>query len=186
MLVARVWVQTVIMCFSFRRMAAQQIAVVPFLVLEGASPSLLLVWVNDGGSFALILIARRMFVLLKASGDWYLAATSQSCEDACNAQSRQCSDRELHDANYMVDSETKVSELMQTVGRTCLSFGHDHGSSQNVPLFNTNSGRCLVSDSSRNLSTFSCSAGRWWKSGRERLCYCVPKACAQCLRVWWW
>jgi len=109
---------------------------------------------------------------------WALAGRGQSCEEGCASQGLACNATEFQRHNGDIDSRSKMSEVVTSVGKTCSWFIDNWGEAGDVPVtMPDNNGLCFTSKANRPVESLSCSA----KTGadKQRLCYCAQALAPQ-------
>lgn len=105
-----------------------------------------------------------------ASGGWSLAPAGASCSAGCTARGLRCDAADFHSHSSEVDSESKMSAVVQGLGQSCSQFNTNWGSAGDVPILLVDNGLCFPSAAGRVLSSISCDAGA--TVDKRRLCWC--------------
>ena len=114
-------------------------------------------------------------IVLYFEGGWYIAAVNENCIDACTSQNLECSEEQFYQQNSDVDTSSEVLSMIRNLGGTisASSCSHNYGQESDVPNYTSYLNDCFYSNSSRSLSTFSCSRlPAPTSNNKQRLCWC--------------
>ena len=111
------------------------------------------------------------WIPLQAGDGWTLSSLGGSCNDACTALGKTCSQEDLHSANSLLSTDEEFQLIMTSLGSPCPAMSHDWGTQSDVPNIAPPHNKCHAPDADRDVSTFNCARTN---SAVQRLCWCGP------------
>lgn len=106
-----------------------------------------------------------------AEAGWHLVGAGASCHEGCARLGLACDSDMAHARSDEIDSDKEMDRVVGASGFACKHFRHDFGSAGDVPVVQTGTSECFVSDVGRKRSTWHCGATPG-DGGKRRLCRC--------------